>query len=207
MRCYIFSASEIKNYDFIKEYDLKTGFVICADGGYKHLEMLGVVPDVWIGDGDSFEKTEFFAKEKIVFPTRKDKTDTELAVEIALNRGYREIIIFGALGGRIDHEYANFCVLKKICDAGANGVLVDEKNEIFIKKHDFEIYPNDKEYISFFPFGGDVEGFSVTGLRYSASNMKLECSKAQASSNCFDKEEKATVSFKAGYLLVVRSDD
>ncbi len=207
MRCYIFSAAEIKNYDFINGYDLKNGFVICADGGYKHVEKLGLIPDVWLGDGDSLEKTEISSKEKIVFPARKDKTDTELAVDVALSRGYRDIVIFGGLGGRIDHEYANFCVLKKICDAGANAVLVDEKNEIFIQKQGFDVYPSDKKYISFFPFAGDVEGFSVDGLRYGASNIKLECSKAQASSNCFDDEKKATVSFESGYLLVIRSND
>lgn len=207
MRCYIFSSAEIKSYDFISEYDLKNGFIICADGGYKHAEKLGIIPDVWLGDGDSLDGTEVYSKERIVFPTHKDSTDTDLAVDLALSRGYKDIVIFGGLGGRIDHEYANFCLLKKICDLGGNGVLVNEKNEIFIKKHGFELYPNNKKYISFFPFGGDVEDFSVSGLCYKAEKMKLECSKAQASSNCFGTEDKAIVSFSSGYVLVIRADD
>ncbi len=169
--------------------------------------MLGIIPDVWLGDGDSLDKDEICSNEKIVFPTRKDSTDTDLAVDLALSRGYKDIVIFGGLGGRIDHEYANFCLLKKVCDMGGNCSLVNEKNEIFIKKQGFELYPNKKKYVSFFPFGGDVEGFSVKGLRYEAENMKLECSKAQASSNCFENEKKASVSFSSGYVLVIRSDD
>ncbi len=207
MRCYIFSSAKIEDYSFLKEFNFENSFIICADGGYLHAKEIGIVPDVWLGDGDSLGDIEICAKEKIDFPARKDKTDTDLAVELAASRGYKKIVIFGGLGGRLDHEYANLCLLKKICDLGGEGVLVNEKNEIFLRKEGFELYPNSKKYVSFFPFGGDVINFSVKGLRYEAEGLRLESSKAQASSNCFDGCEKAVVSFDSGYVLTIRSND
>ncbi len=207
MRCYIFCSAPVESYDFMKRIDFSDGFVICADGGYVHAETLGIVPDLWLGDGDSLLQRKVIAKEKITFPTKKDYTDTDLAVMTALERGYRDIVMLGALGGRLDHEFSHFCLLKKILNAGGKGVLLDEKNEITMEKTDFTVYPNDKKYISFFPFGGDVKGFSVKGLCYETENMHLKCDSVQASSNCFDGDNPGEISFSSGYLLVIRSND
>lgn len=207
MRCYIFCSAQVESYDFMRKIDFSDGFVICADGGYAHAKALGIVPDLWLGDGDSLFEPDVAAKEKITFPEKKDYTDTDLAVMTALERGYTDIVMLGALGGRLDHEFSHFCLLKKILNAGGRGVLLDEKNEITMEKDDFIVYPNDKKYISFFPFGGDVENFSVKGLCYEAENMCLKCDSVQASSNCFDGDKSGMVSFSSGYLLVVRSND
>lgn len=207
MKCYIFCSAPIDSYDFLKKYDFEKDFVICADGGYVHAKRLGLTPDIWLGDGDSLGSIEIMAKEKLVFPAKKDFTDTDLAVQEALKRGYDEIIIIGALGGRLDHEFSHFCLLKKILDNNAKGFLVSEKNEITMEKESFLVFPDGRKYISFFPFGGDVENFSVKGLCYEAENMHLSCSAVQASSNCFEDGKTGEISFSSGYVLVVRADD
>lgn len=181
--------------------------VICADGGYVHAEKLGIVPDVWLGDGDSLIGKQVCAGEKIKFPIKKDNTDTDLAIELAMERGCREIVIIGGLGGRLDHEFSHFCLLKKMLDHGSRGTLINEKNEITMENSSFVIFPNDKKHISFFPFGGDVENFSVRGLKYEAEGMTLKCGEAQASSNSFCGAEKAEIEFSEGYILVIRSND
>lgn len=207
MRCYIFCSAPIESYDFLKKYDFETGFVICADGGYVHAKKLGIVPDIWLGDGDSLIGEEAVAKEKQIFPVKKDYTDTDLAVMEALKRGFDDVVIIGALGGRLDHEFSHFCLLKKILDKGAKGILVNENNEISMEKENFIVMPDGRKYISFFPFGGDVENFTVKGLCYEAENMKLVCNEVQASSNCFDGDNVGEISFSSGYILVIRSDD
>ncbi len=207
MICFIFCSAPIHDYSYLKKYDFEKGFVICADGGYAHTKALGIDVDVWLGDGDSLIEPEVIAKEKQVFPAKKDYTDTDLAVMEALERGFKEIVIIGALGGRLDHEFSHFCLLKKILDNGGCGVLVDEKNEITMENTNFTVFPDGKKYISFFPFGGDVRDFSVKGLCYEAENMHLACNQVQASSNCFDGEKCGEISFSSGYVLVIRSDD
>ncbi len=207
MRCYIFSSARIDSYEYLKSIDFSKSFVICADGGMSHADALGIVPDVWLGDGDSLENDNIIAKEKISFPVKKDNTDTDLAIELALERGFKDITIIGGIGGRLDHEFSHFCLLKKIIDSGAEGRLIDEKNTVAIKNSSFEIRPDGRKYVSFFPFGGDVENFSVNGLRYKAEGIRLECNKAQASSNNFIEEKIAKITFDSGYVLVISSDD
>ena len=207
MICYIFCSAPIEDYEYLKEFDFEKGYVICADGGYVHAEKLGIVPDLWLGDGDSLIKTNINAKEIITFPVKKDYTDTDLAVSEALNRSFDEIIILGALGGRLDHEFSHFCLLKKILDSGARGILLNEKNEITMENKPFTVYPDGKKYISFFPFGGDVTDFSVKGLYYETEGMHLQTDKVQASSNCFNGENPGEISFSSGYVLVIKSND
>ena len=207
MICYIFCSAPIENYDYLQKFDFEKGFVICADGGYLHTERLGIIPDLWLGDGDSLNKNRITAKETITFPAKKDYTDTDLAVTEALRRGFKEIVILGALGGRLDHEFSHFCLLKKVLESGAKAVLINEKNEITMENKNFTVHPDGKKYISFFPFGGDVTDFSVKGLCYDAEGMHLECNKVQASSNCFDDGKPGEISFSSGYVLVIKSND
>ena len=207
MRCYIFASAKILSYDYLKSIDFSDSLVICADGGIVHANKLGIECDIWLGDGDSLNDVGFSAKEKISFPVKKDNTDTDLAVELALKRGYKDITIIGGIGGRLDHEFSHFCLLKKIAESGAVGRLVDEKNTVTIKNRSFKIYPDGRKYVSFFPYGGDVENFSVKGLEYEAEGMTLECSKAQASSNSFLGDTPGEVTFDKGCVLVITSDD
>lgn len=207
MKCYIFCSADIENYDFLKDIDFGDGFVICADGGCKHTQRLGIVPDLWVGDGDSLAGKTVAAKEKKTFPVCKDNTDTDLAVELALERGFREIIILGGLGGRMDHEFSHYCLLKKILEHGGKGTILSEKNEITMTDKGFVLYPSEKKHISFFPFGDCVKNFSVKGLKYSAEGMTLTNDRVQASSNSFDGGERAEVSFDSGYLLIIRCND
>lgn len=207
MKCYIFSSAEISSYGWLEQLDFSNSFVICADGGIKHAKKLGITADVWIGDGDSLQDSKILAKRIIEFPPEKDNTDTDLAVMFALERGFRNITIIGSLGGRIDHEFSHFCLLKKILDSGAKGVLLDEKNTVTMENASFELCNSKRQYVSFFPFGGDVTNFSVKGLKYEAKGMTLSCGQVQASSNCFAGEKTAQITFDSGCVLVICSDN
>ena len=207
MKCFIFCAGEIKSYDWLKNIDFQNSFIICADGGQKHLEILGTVPDVWMGDGDSLKKDEPIAKKIVKVPAKKDNTDTDLAVIYAIENGFKDITIIGALGGRFDHEFSHICLLKKILDNGGEGEILDEKNYITLKNKSFVISSNGMKYASFFPFGGDVRNFSVKNMLYEAEGITLHSGEVQASSNQFLDEKPARITFDNGLVLVVCSDD
>ncbi len=207
MRCYIFGSAKIESYDYFTNIDFSDALIICADGGIAHAQRLGVECDIWLGDGDSLNDLKISANEKINFPVKKDYTDTDLAVEMALERGCTDITILGGIGGRLDHEFSHFCLLKKIADRGAEGRLIDEKNTVTIKTDSFKVCPDGRQHISFFPYGGNVENFSVKGLKYEAEGITLECDKAQASSNSFLEDGFGEVTFDKGCVLVITSDD
>ena len=84
---------------------------VAADGGLSLFRHHGRQADLWIGDGDSLPGTlaEWapWFRESRILPRAKDDTDTEAAVQAALDLGSREVWLLGGGGGRMDHWWAN----------------------------------------------------------------------------------------------------
>ena len=82
--------------------------VIAADGGMAHAKMLGLTPELWVGDFDSTSpalEAEYAQMPRERFDTAKAKSDGELAIEAAVSRGANALVLAGALGGaRSDHQ-------------------------------------------------------------------------------------------------------
>ena len=97
-KCYIFAGSPEAKCSGV-EFD-SSRYVICADGGYILAKKMGIEPDVIIGDFDTYKSRLPENCEIIRHPEEKDDTDTMLAVKLALNRGFKHIVICGAIGGR-----------------------------------------------------------------------------------------------------------
>ena len=123
MRCFIFGSAPIESYNYLKNMDFSDSLIICADGGIKHAEALGLTPDVWLGDGDSLCGDDVEVGERYTLPVRKDNTDMDLAIELALEKGCKDITVIGGIGGRRDHEFSHFCLLKKLLENGAKAGL------------------------------------------------------------------------------------
>jgi thiamine pyrophosphokinase len=87
--------------------------VICADGGADPVLDAGLVPAVVLGDMDSLSygarsRLQAAHIRMLEFPTNKDKTDLELALDHALTYAPERITVLGALGGdRLDHTLGN----------------------------------------------------------------------------------------------------
>ena len=76
--------------------------VIAVDGGFSSLCAIGVTPDFALGDFDSLGHVpQGVPIER--HPVMKDDSDTALALEWAFAHGMREVAVYGALGGRLDH--------------------------------------------------------------------------------------------------------
>jgi len=84
--------------------------VICADSGYELARHLGLRIDLWVGDFDSTEAApeESEAVRIITSPRDKEHSDTELALIEARKAGYREWVLLGGGGRRIDHLIATY---------------------------------------------------------------------------------------------------
>ncbi len=82
--------------------------VIAADGGMAHAKMLGLTPELWVGDFDSSSpelEAEYTQMPREQFDVAKAKSDGELAIEAAITRGANALVLVGALGGaRSDHQ-------------------------------------------------------------------------------------------------------
>jgi thiamine pyrophosphokinase len=79
---------------------------------------MGLTPDVIVGDLDSLDpnlcsELEAAGVRFVVHPPRKDETDLELALSLAINEGAEEIEILAMLGGRLDQSLANLLLLAR----------------------------------------------------------------------------------------------
>ncbi len=120
--CYIFGAGDRTPCDIeLTDDDL----VIAADGGFDYLEELGLRADYVLGDFDSVESSHL-PSDCMRYPRKKDDTDLMLAARLGLERGYTEFVIYGGLGGRLDHTIGNIQVLIFLSQNGAVGTLVGD---------------------------------------------------------------------------------
>lgn len=111
----------------------RTARVIAADGGIAHARALDVTPELWIGDFDSAtseDQTLFSAVPRAEFPADKAKTDGELAVEAAIDRGARAMTLAGAFGGaRFDHGFLHLVLAVRLAEGGIETRLTSGREE------------------------------------------------------------------------------
>ncbi len=187
-------------------------FIIAVDSGTKKLTESDLKPDIIIGDLDSlgYELSKKYSDsgiEIIKANCEKDETDTELAVIYAIEQGFKDIVLLGATGSRLDHTIGNIILLKKIYSAGLRAKIVDGKNEIMYTESKIEI-KNDKryKYISVLPTGGKVQGLSLRGFKYDTDSLDLEVDSVIGISNELISEV-GHIEVKSGSILVIRSID
>lgn len=113
--CLIVANGDVDDYEWLATLAKRAAYIIGADGGCNHLFACGIHPDVAIGDFDSVSaETMAWLKSAAVplttHPAKKDETDIELALAVALPRS-SSIYIAAAMGGRIDQSLANALLL------------------------------------------------------------------------------------------------
>ena len=197
-KCIIFCAA---GFDGLSEPIGEDDFVIAADGGLRHTRALGLTPDCILGDFDSLGYVPEGAK---VFPTRKDDTDSMLAIREGLSRGYREFVLYGALDGeRPDMAVANYQALLFLADRGARGLLVGKRFRASVVKDGCLTFPAGLDgTVSVFCLGADARGVTIRGLGYPMEEGTLTARFPLGVSNRFTGSP-AEIRVKDGSLLVI----
>ena len=211
-RAIIVSGGSIGDYSYYKNKIKEDDFIICADGGIKHLLEMGIYPHLWLGDFDSCKFCEIVSKnpklkevETITLNTKKNETDTHYACIKAIDRGYKEIVIWGALSGRIDHAISNIHLLEFLKNNGAKGTIEDEKNTLCLCSEEL-IIQKKRKYLSILPISSSAVIKSTNGLLYPMENFTLTRDISMGVSNEIINEE-ASISLSSGLVLVAESDD
>lgn len=205
MRAIIIASGEIENERWLKDYIQSDDTVICADGGYNHLVRIGRLPDVIIGDMDSIHEEYRAECQHLVHPRRKDETDAQLALDYALEKGFRKIIFLGALGGkRVEHALANVFMIQYAAAHGAQLTLETEYSSVMLLTGPgtFTVQGRKGDYLSLIPFGGDVIGITTYHLEYPLHNGTLYFGVPMGISNVL-LENSCTVELQKGILLTI----
>ncbi len=183
--------------------------LICADGGARAALVLGHKPEVVVGDLDSLDEAmqaqlRAAGCRLIVYPVAKDWTDLELALKWAAEQEATEIVVLGALGGRLDQELANILLLllPELHDISTR--IVDDRQEMFVARGQAEIVGQPGDIVSLIPLGGNVEGIVTEELMYPLRGEPLVSGPARGISNVMTTQI-ARVTLQSGTLLVVHS--
>lgn len=196
MRCIIVGAGDFSD----KSLCTKGALVIAADGGRESLERIGVTPDICIGDFDSLGYVPS-CKETLKLPCEKDLTDTFAAAELALERGFDEIELYGALGGdRFSHSIANLQLLVYLKKKGVKAELFDEKCTVRVLSNESVVYA-DQGHVSYIA-ASDEAVISITGMKYSGEGLRITNDFPLGISNEYKCGASVTVS--GGYVYEIR---
>ncbi len=205
-RCVILGAAPVSNPQKLASLLRPDDMVIAADGGYQLAECLGVHPSMLVADFDSAEKPAYIDAAVYHLPIRKDVTDTAAAVDRALSAGVEDFLFIGCLGGRLDHEFANYQLLARLSSQGCHAIMVDEHNRIEVMTNSpVKVSTSPGEKLSLFAFGGAVTDLSIHGAAYSLEDYYLQpedslCISNEAPNGC-------EITFGSGALLLFFSND
>lgn len=175
-------------------------FIIAADGGYNSAQALGIKPDLVVGDFDSLGYVPE-AESVVRHPVRKDDTDTLLAIRLGLERGYRHFVIIGALGGRLDHTFANLQSLLFLRDNGARGLLYGDGFAVTAVTNGSVTVEGDGT-LSVFSLDPCAKGVFLRNVSYPLENAELTSSFPIGVSNEFIGGP-AEIGVEQGTLLVM----
>ncbi len=183
--------------------------IIAADGGANHCIELEVMPDVIIGDLDSIDDTagRTFAEKGIDiqrFPPEKDATDLELALDLAQERGAKEIYLAGVLGGRWDMSLANILLVAQEKYRSLRITLWSSECQIMLNNpgETYLIQGHKGRTISFLPLTGDVAGVTLKGFKYPLDCYTITSGSTLGVSNIVE-SKLATEYHEKGILLCI----
>ena len=207
---FVVSSGELGDPAFLREQAAMAApaAVICADGGARHVEAAGILPDLIVGDMDSLDaQREAYYEAKgcriIRHPRRKDETDTELALHEAFRMEPAEVWIWGALGYRIDHTLANISLLVQGKRKGIEVKLIDAWCDLFLIDRRMVLEGEAGQTVSLFPYGGPAVGVTLTGFEFPLRSAVMEIGRPHGVSNRMT-AGKGIIELDSGWLLAVR---
>ena len=162
---------------------LRGRVTVAADGGIRFFIKTNRHPDILIGDFDSSPKMSrrYLSQfEVITHPADKDKTDSQLAVELALERGALDIELCGALStDEIDHTLGNIFLLdlvnqfRRINVKTVTARIVNPNESIYLIENDkIDLTASPGDFLSIIPVI-DNSRVSFSGLVFPPPNHPL----------------------------------
>lgn len=188
--------------------------IIAADGGGNRVLEAGFIPQVLIGDLDSItpENLEKCRHQGTIireYPREKDETDLELALQNAVSQirknqsitPCKDIYLFGATGGRVDHLLGNLGLLQVFHKKGIRIRIKDPYHELWLIQGEEKIKGQKGQEISLIPIS-DCAIVRTEGLYYPLNGEPLRQDSPRGISNVF-LGENALIDVREGIVLAV----
>jgi thiamine pyrophosphokinase len=169
----------------IRRYLNEEVLFIAADGGGNKAFDMGFIPEVIIGDLDSFDITKMSGlySTKVIKDTDQETNDLEKALAYILKVGISEVVILGATNMRLDHSLKNLSVMSQFNEQFKSIQMIDEYGSCFILPKKFTARFDLGTTVSLVPLSGEVKNVVTEGLKYPLKNESLVVGKRDGSSN------------------------
>ena len=184
--------------------------ILAADGGSRHCQKLAILPDVLIGDLDSItpfllDNWKAQGVKTIRHSRRKDQTDLELALRYAQEQGAKRIMVYGALGARLDMTLANFFLLAHP-DLNAPIEMISLNQRVMVVRagQQLQIHGQPGDTLSLLPLLPETAGITSQGLEYALKDESLQYGRTRGISNQL-LTETAEIKLEEGILGVVHT--
>ncbi len=181
--------------------------LVAADSGADHLDAVGRVPDVVVGDLDSITPTTLHrlrdaGVEIREHPVAKDQSDLELALQIALEVKPERIVVLAGGGGRPDHHLANLFAVASPQLADIDVIAFLGTTTVY-PIHGHRVLDVDiGAIVSLFAVAGDATGVTTTGLSFALTDETLAPLVARGLSNVCETTP-VTVTVTGGVVLAL----
>ena len=199
----IIGGADIGRYDRIHSYLREDDFYICCDSGLKHREKLGIIPNLIVGDFDSY-KNPHMDVETIILPCEKDDTDTVFAVKEALSRGFQDFLLVGVIGGRLDHTLGNVSLLLMLDAQGKTATALDDFSEMEIVSGQPVQIQDCYTYFSLLNISGTAQSITIKNAKYPLDDAEITCEYQYGISNEVLPGKIAVVTVNQGRLLLIK---
>ncbi len=210
MKCLIVSGGTPPAKNELKRSCETADITISVDGAADLFYEYDIVPGVLIGDFDTakpecVKSLEQRGAKVIKLMPEKNVTDTEAAIDYAIDSKADEILLLGAIGTRADHSLSNIMLMIKAYKAGIKCKIKDEYNEMIVSDKDFVFAGKAGQTISILPLTGEL-CVSATNVKYPLDNLMLRFGSSRGISNIMQKDE-CELSISGGFALIVKSQD
>lgn len=211
MRAVIVTGGNPPSKELLQSYIKSDDFLIGVDHGCDCLLEYDIIPSLILGDFDSVNKEaiEVFKKKNVKileYNSDKDYTDTDLGYLKAKENGSNEILLFGAIGTRMDHTLGNLGILIKSLKEGVNMQIIDDNNIMSVVDKETSFKGNVGDTISFHALSDKVSNLSIRGAKYKLECYDMMLLEPRAVCNEFTSQD-ITISFDSGLVLVILSKD
>ena len=207
MRAFIYTGGTVRT-EAITEHPKPDDLSIAADSGYHTAVALGERIDLLLGEFDSIGDVPRDSGIEIQqVPAEKDYTDTQLAVEIAIDRGATDIIIIGGLSGRLDHTLSTLAILEELHARKVYGTVTDGQSRArYMKSSSTLIARSPDKYLSIIAADEVVKGVDIEGCKYPLKKATLRRCHQFAVSNEITGNV-AFIAVKKGGVYIIESRD
>jgi thiamine pyrophosphokinase len=207
-RAIVFINGQLKGEaSFYHQFITSEDFIACADGGANYTYQLGLLPDLIVGDLDSLteDRITYYKNQGVKFdryPVEKDKTDTQLLLEQLIKTGYQEIIVFAALGNRLDHALGNIYLLEELARPEVAVKFISPEEQIELITEERIVKGEEGKKLSLLPLTREVTGVKLTGVKYELQDGSFHRGDTLGMSNVVT-ANKAKIKLETGKLLMI----